>query len=692
MAGLNEILARHFVGITGFSIDADPAVPLNTLAWEAKSDGSQRFRFAAGLKDLPDSWMYTLLTRFIATLKIADRYDPTTRRTGTALIDVGDWSDGPALCFSDSRPDALLIPDSSFLESNGYEFARPWGSEGIAPNWEDRLPVALWRGSSTGVATRSLMDIPRARLCALGQGSALLDAGITAVVQASTPDEEQAFLASGLCKSHVPMERHAQYKYQIDIDGNTNSWPGLFQKLLTGSPVLKILSPQHYKQWYYSRLIPWLNYVPVASDLSDLLSKIEYLRMHDELAREIGRRGRELALDMTCAREVERSLPTVEAAFGLYAFTRDHGHRVGSIPPTKQIEPETATITEIESGSDPTNYLGLLVPIHFYSSVELAISGVDAIENKITLDQPQPALVGMPADFDPRQFSGEWNLVFDFIGVAHYFHFLEAFIWVLAIQHRYFSNKPMRRIIFPVSFWDNPHQNNVQSKMIDIVYPGVEIIAGGDGTPERLQNLVYLNRMLCKTDINKFLEHAQAFAAPSLRAFCEQVRKANQVAPQARPITRRPRVIYVKRHPPRCLSAESEAKLLAWLDARFQLQTADFAQMSWSEQVVASASSDVMIGVHGNGLTNLLWIEPGGVVIELFPDGFHQYDYQMYSELAGLHYYGLEGDRIHRDHGRDGPNRGGQVEGNVLIEDLHWQSLETIFDSMSGVLFPTIAV
>jgi hypothetical protein len=287
-------------------------------------------------------------------------------------------------------------------------------------------------------------------------------------------------------------------------------------------------------------------------------------------------------------------------------------------------------------------------------------------------------------------FTGEWNLVYDFIGVAHYFHFLEAFIWTLAIQDRFFSGKPMQRIIFPVSFWDNPHQNNVQSKMIEIIYPGVEIIADGDATPRELDNVVYLNRMLSKTKINKFLEHAQAFAAPSLRAFCAQVRRANHAPLQARPITSRPRLIYVKRHPPRCLSTETERKLLAWLNARFDVQMADFALMSWSEQVVAAASSDIMVGVHGNGLTNLLWVVPGGVVIEFFPDGFHQYDYQMYSELAGIHYFGLEGDRIHREHGRDGPQRGGQAEGNVVIEDLHWRSLEAIFEGMSGVIIPAM--
>ena len=52
-------------------------------------------------------------------------------------------------------------------------------------------------------------------------------------------------------RPYVPMTDFNKYKYQIDIDGNTNAWPGLFQKLLTGSPVLKVASPYGFRQWLY---------------------------------------------------------------------------------------------------------------------------------------------------------------------------------------------------------------------------------------------------------------------------------------------------------------------------------------------------------------------------------------------------------------------------------------------------------
>jgi hypothetical protein len=73
-------------------------------------------------------------------------------------------------------------------------------------------------------------------------------------------------------------------KYQIDIDGNSSSWPGLFQRLLSGDTVLKVTSNKGWRQWYYDDLLPWENFVPVASDLSDLVEIVDWLVGHDELA------------------------------------------------------------------------------------------------------------------------------------------------------------------------------------------------------------------------------------------------------------------------------------------------------------------------------------------------------------------------------------------------------------------------
>ena len=61
------------------------------------------------------------------------------------------------------------------------------------------------------------------------------------------------------------------HAWQIDIDGNVNSW-GLLWKLLSGSCVLRVQSPR--RQWFHHRLQPWEHLVPVQADLSDLDGKL----------------------------------------------------------------------------------------------------------------------------------------------------------------------------------------------------------------------------------------------------------------------------------------------------------------------------------------------------------------------------------------------------------------------------------
>ena len=121
--------------------------------------------------------------------------------------------------------------------------------------------------------------------------------------------------AAGLIRGSVPAEDFLKFKYQIDIDGNSNSWPGLYHKLLTGSPVLKVASPNGYRQWYYDRLKPWINYVPVQADMSDLAQKIEWLRTNDDQARAIGEAGLALARSLDYERELTLAHRTIRAAF-----------------------------------------------------------------------------------------------------------------------------------------------------------------------------------------------------------------------------------------------------------------------------------------------------------------------------------------------------------------------------------------
>ena len=140
---------------------------------------------------------------------------------------------------------------------------------------------------------------------------------------------EDEIRASGLMADYVPITEFSKFSISIDIDGNTSSWPGLFQKLLTGCPVLKVASQRGFRQWYYQRLKPWINFVPIAADMSDLTDKIAWLRDHDDAARAIGAQGQALVFSMDYKGELMRAGRTIAAALRHFAFQLDTEQRFG---------------------------------------------------------------------------------------------------------------------------------------------------------------------------------------------------------------------------------------------------------------------------------------------------------------------------------------------------------------------------
>ena len=71
------------------------------------------------------------------------------------------------------------------------------------------------------------------------------------------------------CKDKTPIEDHMKYKYLISIDGNTAAWQRPNWILESGSVLL--MPETEMDEWYLSDLKPWVHYVPIKADLSDLL-------------------------------------------------------------------------------------------------------------------------------------------------------------------------------------------------------------------------------------------------------------------------------------------------------------------------------------------------------------------------------------------------------------------------------------
>lgn len=61
-------------------------------------------------------------------------------------------------------------------------------------------------------------------------------------------------------------------------------------------------------------------------------------------------------------------------------------------------------------------------------------------------------------------------------------------------------------------------------------------------------------------------------------------------------------------------SHEALVKAIETLDV--DLHVAQMERLSKKDQMELVSKADVVLGVHGNGLTNEIWMKPGGAVIE----------------------------------------------------------------------------
>jgi len=84
-----------------------------------------------------------------------------------------------------------------------------------------------------------------------------------------------------------------KYKYLIDIGGN--GWSGRLKFLLfSNRPIL--LVDRKYIEYFYNDLIPYEHYIPVKTDLSDLITQVKWADAHPKECERIAKNARNFAL------------------------------------------------------------------------------------------------------------------------------------------------------------------------------------------------------------------------------------------------------------------------------------------------------------------------------------------------------------------------------------------------------------
>lgn len=166
-----------------------------------------------------------------------------------------------------------------------------------ASPWESKAEKIFWRGYNTDGSYNNPNDwikLRRGKLCYLSkQHPHLIDATFSGTHSWLVRENLQASFFQFFPKKIAPWEEYIQHKYLIDLDGCVASTPGCAWKLLSNCAVLKHDSV--FTLWFYKCLIPWVHYIPVKEDLSDIFQKLQWAKDHDKEAKQIAENGRNFA-------------------------------------------------------------------------------------------------------------------------------------------------------------------------------------------------------------------------------------------------------------------------------------------------------------------------------------------------------------------------------------------------------------
>ena len=161
------------------------------------------------------------------------------------------------------------------------EYGRHWGLHELRKCkvlWKNKVSQCIWRGAPTGIQDygEKPENWQNKRMAFCYKWKDKFDVGITC-----TWDRWD----SRYLKPSMTVHEMLNYKYIISIPGRDKD-SGINWKLASNSVVL--MAPPKIESWLMEGLLePWVHYVPLADDYSDLDKIVDWCRNNDEKCQEI---------------------------------------------------------------------------------------------------------------------------------------------------------------------------------------------------------------------------------------------------------------------------------------------------------------------------------------------------------------------------------------------------------------------
>lgn len=305
-------------GIQRADVDAALSVPRATK-YQLDTTNGRLYRSEKCMFSMRCKGLEYFLGRALPTLKRRNRAGK--KHIVELSVNVRDWPqsidgmrDAPVLSFSkktDHEAD-IMYPAWAFWDGGPWLATIPtwqWPAmrdeltaAAAANPWETKTAAVFFRGSRTSAARDPFVLKGHARR---GQppppGAKRWNVRYIKNQSQRSNEIVEKEMALDFAEA-TTMPEHCKYKYLLNFDGQAASfrYKTLF---LCGSLVLSV--DLKWQEFWYSMLIPWVHYVPLAGDGSDADTIIDFLEAHQETAAMIAENGRQFVLQRLRMEDVQ---------------------------------------------------------------------------------------------------------------------------------------------------------------------------------------------------------------------------------------------------------------------------------------------------------------------------------------------------------------------------------------------------
>lgn len=164
-------------------------------------------------------------------------------------------------------PYGLCILDPFFVQNNGYTFylENQWKNTGFP--WKNKINKIVFRGHLSNGSFYNFID---------RNTDTLLKSKGHRYYLYNLRTQYNDILDFN--DNNLSPQEMSRFRYLLDIDGHTNAWSALIWKLNSGSIVLKQKSI--WEQWFYYKLKPFVHYIPIENDFSNLRQMFDWCESH----------------------------------------------------------------------------------------------------------------------------------------------------------------------------------------------------------------------------------------------------------------------------------------------------------------------------------------------------------------------------------------------------------------------------